>query len=243
MNRVFVIGVLLFNVMLTQQSHCQTLDSLEVINRFFEANGGEDNWRSIKTLKSSAIMKKYVNGVLDSEIESFWMVKGNNKQKYYSKKDSKLFGSTLCLNDTIFWRESGLGNVEVLPEDHMEYYKATMGFGDPLFFLRDDLSVNFLGVKSFLGTDYYAFRLKGKGWHLASIKYIDMTSFIIVYGHVENNMNMCDKFSDYRNVNGLMFPFKEEGYRNGYSELRSTTIINDLKVNEPIEDSVFDIPK
>lgn len=243
MSRVIVISILLFNVALVCPSYGQELDSLEVITRFFEAYGGEGNWRAVKTLGKSSTMKKYVNGVVANEIESLWIVKGNNKQKIHSKEDDELFGSTLCLNDTVFWRESDLGNIEVLPSDHMEYYKATMGFGDPLFYLREGMEINFLGVKNFLGTDYYAFRLKGKGWHLASIKYLDMNTFLIVYSHVENNTNMCCKKSEYKRINGLMFPFKEEYFNNGCSELESKTIINSLDINVPIADSVFDIPR
>ena len=49
---------------------------------------------------------------------------------------------------------------------------------------------------------------------------------------------LAHAFSDYRNVNGLMFPFRIEKFIDGI--LRETIVVNTVELNAPISDAIFE---
>jgi len=241
-NKKYLI-VLLFSTLLVVCAKSQSLDSLEVITRFFEANGGEANWRAVKSLHRKSTYTKYKNGVVDEVQGTEWIVKGENHQRVNYSDSTEGFDEVLCLNDSIFWRQSIFGNREILPDDHAKYYKATMGFSIVQFFMKPDADISFLGIETLFGKSYYSFRLKLKGWSNGAIYHLDTETYLITYSRNESSKNKYTKHSDYRQVGSVLLPYLEESYRGLDTVPKSIAVVYSIEINTIKDNSVFQFSK
>jgi hypothetical protein len=225
------------------QCNAQNLDSLEVITRFFEANGGEANWRAVKSIHKETTYTEYKNGIVDKVKGIEWIVRGENHKGVNFSNSTEGFDIVICLNDSIYWRQSKYGFREILPEDHAKYFKATMGFSHFQYFMQPFVDISFLGTATILDTSYYSFRVKFKDFLSKIIYYIDKETFLITFIGGNSLTKGLTKYSDYRQVESIYYPYLAETFDDIESVPKSIGVVHSIEINTINNNSMFRFAK
>jgi outer membrane lipoprotein-sorting protein len=105
--------------------------------------------------------------------------------------------------------------------------------------------VELLGKEKVEGTDAYKLKLTLKNGDVQTI-YIDADSFLSIKEETKRTVRGSEQvfessIGDYKDVDGIIFPFAEESGVKGSAEKQKLTI-NKVELNVPVDDSVFKMP-
>ena len=105
--------------------------------------------------------------------------------------------------------------------------------------------VELLGKDKLEGSDVYKLKATLKNGDVVTI-YLDADSYLEVKEEVKRNVRGTDQeveslLGDYKEVNGLMFPFSMENGIKG-SQQKEKLTISKIELNIPVEDAMFKMP-
>ena len=206
------------------------LTALDVVNNYVNAVGGREKLKAVTTL--------ITNGELELPSGVPQQVKLSVKQKIPNKESIKqkvmMNGQVMMEGGQSFDGESGYiqgpqGRSD-MDEKTIAKMKAVKGIFDELYY--DDGQLELINISNIGGED--AYKIKVSEDSEISYKYYGVTSRNLLSVESEDeskNLNTTN-YSDFRSVNGIIFPFK--------LEIQGQKInITEILINEEIKDSSF----
>ncbi|HPI19961.1 MAG TPA: hypothetical protein PKY56_06270 [Candidatus Kapabacteria bacterium] len=234
--KILSILILIFAV---TYANSQTADM--IIGKAINAVGGEKSFKSINSIE-------YVMVLTGMGMEM--------PMKYYKKGDDKIrleisyMGQDMIsvLNGKSAWTKTA-GNVIEVPEAALNEFKGQLesqveAFDMPFINYKEkNITFELIGEEPVNGID--AYKIEATSADGNSTLYIDKaTNFLIKATSVQNingqNIDADVFMSDYKPVGSLKMPHKIEVKSNGEDLVK--IVLNTLKINEKIDDSMFQKP-
>lgn len=234
------ISVMLF-VLISGHLKSQTVNA--VLDKYFMAVGTKDKWNEVHSRIDRIETIRVAD--MSNHHKPLQTFKEEITYKFSKRKDSIVWDrfvsvsknslgdtSTSCFNGTNYWIQKSREKVNDFDFYSSRYAKFS-NLGHPDHLLRVD-KYDFIGSKTIDGTPCYVIRVTVAD--MESDYYFDKkTGYLILYHQVGKDLQT--KLSDYRNVNGLMIPFKEE-LNNKYGFV-SSKITTEVRINPSINDDYF----
>lgn len=223
-------------------SFAQNVD--EVINKHIAAMGGKEKLTALKTVRLTGSVEVGPN--LKAPVN---MCIVDNKA---SKMEISLQGLTMiqAYDGTQGWMVNPFGGnkePEMMNEDMIKEFKEQTDLAGPLFNYKEKgHQVELVGKEDMEGTDTYKLKVVKKNGNI-SYMYLDASSFLQLKEtskSISNDQEVESEtlLSDYRNVDGIMFPFIMEERAVGAPQGQQI-IMDKIEVNPVIEASIFTMPE
>ncbi len=230
---------LLVAVVAVVNLHAQSVD--DIINNYLANTGGAEKWKEVTGTKMEGVMS--MGGF---EFPGSITEKSPNKQRL----DVNVQGKTIvqAYDGTTAWAvnpfQGGDAPQKMSPEEAEQMTKAE--FGSPfLNYKEKGHAVELLGKKTIEGAETFEVKLTKKNGDI-EYHYFDTEAFVpIMFKSTISSGPMKGQetetyYSDYQDVNGLMFPHFVESKVAGQSFQKIT--IKKIEVNGNYEDSLFAFP-
>lgn len=223
--------------------HLKSQTASEVLDKYFTSVGTKEKWNQvnsridrIETIRISDMLNHHKPLQTFKEEITFKFSKRKDSivwDRFVSVlKTSPVDTSTSCFNGTNYWTQNSNEK-----SNDFDFYASRYGkfarLGHPDHLLRAD-KCDFVGSKTVDDRPCYVIRVTVADSQ--SDYYFDKaTGFLVLYHQVDKDLRT--KLSDYRNINGLMIPFREE-ITNKYGFV-STNVTTDVQINPNISDDYF----
>jgi outer membrane lipoprotein-sorting protein len=232
---------LLALVVLVPAMWAQTVD--EIIAKNVKARGGMDKLKSVQTVRSTATMAMgpgmEAPGVLIQKRGEMarleFTVQGLTAIQAYDGKNA--------------WQVMpfmGKKDPELMSSDEAKEVQEMADIDGPMVdYKSKGNQVELLGKEKIEGTDAYKMKVTLKNGDVQTV-YIDADSFLEIKEEMKrmvrgSEVNEESAIGDYKEVNGIVFPFAIESGMKG-SEQRQKLTINKIELNVAVEDSLFKMP-
>ena len=209
------------------------LTALDVINTYINFMGGRENLEAVNTLIMNGEGELPAQAVAAGAKSLITMrQKMPNKESY--KEKIIVNGSTMGEGGQSFDGETGYiqgpGGRKDLDEKTLEEMKAVQGIFDELYYSDENLEL--INISNIGGN--FAYKIKVQDGASIYYRYYSVSSgsLLAVDTQDENNNITTDYYSDYKEIDSVMFPFKLEA---GGREIK----ISEVVVNVEIKDSSF----
>ncbi len=230
-----------FAFLLTPILLAQTVD--EVIAKNVQARGGMDKIKSVQTIRSSGTMTMgpgmEAPGSLIQKRPDMarleFTVQGLTAVQAYDGKDA--------------WQImpfTGKKDPETMSADDKKDLEENADIDGPLVdYKSKGNKVELLGKDKLEGTDAYKLKATLKNGDVVTI-YLDADSFLEIKEQVKRSVRGTEQevetaLGDYKEVNGLMFPFAMETSVKGSPQSQKLTL-SKIEVNVPVDDAIFKMP-
>jgi hypothetical protein len=236
MSRIFLPIAALFAIAFSLQA--QTAD--EIIAKYIKTIGGADKIKAVNTLRRTG---KFIGG---GGFEA--VVVQENKRPNMVREEFQLMGMTAinAYDGKSGWKISPFGgkkDPEPLGEEDLKSILEDADFDGPIIdYKAKGNSVEYVGMDPVEGTD--ALKLKvtfanGTIWHY----YMDTDYYVPIKIDIKRFVRGAEReyeltFGDYKEVNGLYFPFFQETNVKG-SQDKSKVSYDTIEANVPLDDSRF----
>ena len=207
------------------------LTASEVMNNYINAIGGRDLLESVNTLVSKAEVT-----IPGAPFTPKMTLKQMAPNKSSTKMEVNMNGQKMTLMKSSFDGETGYieqqGQRKAMDEKEINRAKAVKGIFEELYYSEDEIeliSINSIDFKD-------AYKVKITEGEKVSYRYygVDSGLLLSVEEQDDNNNIVSTNYSDYRDVNGIKFPFNTE-IPSQKLELNITEIL----INEELKDSDF----
>lgn len=219
----------------------QTVD--EIIAKNVQARGGADKLKSIQTVKSTATMAMgpgmEAPGVLIQKRPMLarleFTVQGLTAVQAYDGKNAWEIMPFMGKKDP-----------ELMSADEAKETEEMADIDGPLMdYKSKGHQVELLGKEKIEGTDAYKLKATLKNGDVQTI-YIDSDSFLEIKEETTRTVRGSEQviesaIGDYKEVNGVMFPFAIESGVKGSPDKQKLTITK-VELNLPADDSIFKMP-
>jgi len=219
----------------------QTAD--EIIAKNIQARGGLDKLKSVQSIKSTATMAMgpgmEAPGVLIQKRGMLarleFTVQGLTAIQAYDGKNG--------------WQVMpfmGKKDPELMSADEAKEVEEMADLDGPLVdYKSKGHQVELLGKEKVEGTDAYKLKVTLKNGDVQTI-YIDADSFLEIKEETKRTIRGTEQvfessIGDYKEVNGIIFPFAEESGVKGSQEKEKLTVTK-VELNVPVDDSIFKMP-
>jgi outer membrane lipoprotein-sorting protein len=219
----------------------QTAD--EIIAKNIQARGGKEKLKSVKSIKTTAtlamgpgmeapgtlIQKRPMMARLEFTIQGLTAVQG------YDGKNAWQIMPFMGKKDP-----------ELMSADEAKEMEETADLDGPLMDYKDKGNqVELLGKEKVEGTDAYKLKVTLKNGDIQTV-YIDADSFLSIKEETKRTVRGTDRdvessIGDYKEVDGIVFPFAVESGIKGGTEKQKITI-SKIELNVPVDDSIFKMP-
>jgi len=238
MNRSLISGMLFLLVFAAQ---AQTTD--EIIEKHLEAMGG-NAWESVKTMRMEAKISAQVAAGM--EIPMTITVINNRAARI----DVSVMGMTQssCVNGEKGWANNpfaGQMDAEPLSTEQVEEMKDMTDLGGSLYnYKAKGYSVEYVGTEDLEGTAVHKIKIV-KSPYKTEYALIDHENWYqiknITVATVDGKEVTAETtYSDFRKEGSLVFPYTIE--QNDPMMGASVTKVTVLKLNEPVDEKIFDMP-
>ncbi len=240
MLRKLLVSVAVF-VFLTPALLAQTVD--EIIAKNTEARGGLDKIKAVQSVRMSG--KMMVGPGLEApatmtvkrpaEMRMEFTFQGLTAVRAYDGKSG-----------WAIMPFTGKKDPEPIAADDLKDMEDQADIDGPLVdYKSKGHQVELLGKEKVEGTDAYKLKLTHKNGNIETI-YLDADSFLEIKQEGKRMIRGSEQeteaaFGDYREVNGLMFPFAIEAGIKGSSQKEKYTI-DKVELNVPVDDASFKMP-
>ena len=215
----------------------------EIIAKNIEARGGLDKIKAVQSARQSGKME-FGPGLEAPGV----MVQ---KRPNYVRLDFTVQGltATQAYDGKSGWAImpfTGKKDPEAMSADETKDFEDEADLDGPLVdYKSKGHTVELLGKEKVEGTDAYKLKLTRKNGDVDTI-YIDADSFLEIKEEQKRTIRGTDRetettLGDYREVNGLMFPFAIASSTKGSPQQQKLTI-EKIELNVPLEDSSFKMP-
>jgi len=207
------------------------LTASQVINNYINAIGGRDLLESVNTLVSKAEVT-----IPGAPFTPKMTLKQMAPNKSSTKMEVNMNGQKMTLMKSSFDGETGYtegqGQRKAMDQKQIDRAKAVKGIFEELYYSEDEIelmSINSIDFKD-------AYKVKITEGEKISYRYYSVDSGLLlsVEEQDDNNNIVSTNYSDYRDVNGIKFPFNTE-IPSQKLELNITEIL----INEELKDSDF----
>ena len=219
----------------------QTAD--EIIAKNIQARGGMDKMKSVQSMKATATMAMgpgiEAPGVLIQKRGNLarleFTIQGLTAVQAYDGKNA--------------WQVMpfmGKKDPELMSADEANEVEEMADIDGPLVdYKSKGHQVEYLGKEKIEGTDAYKLKLSLKNGDVQTI-YIDADSYLEIKEETKRTVRGSEQvvessIGDYKEVNGLIFPFAEESGVKG-SQQKQKLAITKIELNVPADDSIFKMP-
>lgn len=228
-------------VLLTPVLSAQTVD--EIIAKNIQARGGMDKIKSVQTIRSTGIMTMgpgmEAPGALIQKRPDMarleFTMQGLTAVQAYDGKDA--------------WQImpfTGKKDPEMMSADDKKDLEEDADIDGPLVdYKSKGNKVELLGKDKLEGTDVYKLKATLKNGDVITI-YLDADSFLEIKEELKRNVRGTEQevgtsLGDYKEVNGLMFPFAMETSVKGSPGSQKLTLAK-IEINVPVDDAMFKMP-
>lgn len=207
------------------------LTASEVINNYINAIGGRDLLESVNTL----VFKAEVT-IPGAPFRPQMTIKQMAPNKSSTKMEVNMNGQKMTLMKSSFDGETGYieqqGQRKAMDEKEIDKAKAVKGIFEELYYSEDEIelmSINSIDFKD-------AYKVKITEGEKVSYRYygVDSGLLLSVEEQDDNNNIVSTNYGDYRDIDGIKFPFSTE-IPSQKLELNVTEIL----INEELKDSDF----
>lgn len=232
-------------------TNLQAQDLKTILDKYYKNSGGVERWGNVNSIIYHGVTKSLddmITGIGDQEVHS--EIKINKKMSNslilerwltIGKENPKDTFST-CYNGENYWRHfSGQA-----PESFLSFASRYGGFvrmSEPLLLLSAD-SIELLGTSTIPvnGEDRESFTLRVTLKNGGTLKYyIDIKSYLLNASSQDSENAVLSVTSDYRELDGLLFPFKRISWRRG--KVFSEESIFRIIINRDIPTTFFEFPE
>ncbi|RDK85262.1 outer membrane lipoprotein-sorting protein [Marinirhabdus gelatinilytica] len=237
----------LFVVSLT---NAQTAD--EIVDNYFENTGGKENWEKLETLKFTGSL-----GFQGMQLPVTLIQTKSGKQLVGAEIQGQMFYQMVYDGETLWKTNQQTFEAEKNDAETTENYKLTIAdFPDPfLNYKEKGYKIELMGQQMVEGTETFKIKLEKKPKMFNDIQepnieyyYFEKENFVPIL--VEKNVMIgpntsqlgTTKLSDYREVEGIYFPFSIIEGVQGNPDAQPI-VIKEIEVNPELDDSIFDFPK
>ena len=206
------------------------LTASEVMNSYINAIGGRDLLESVSSLVQKADV------TIPAPFKPQATIKQMVPNKYSMKMEASMNGQTMKLGGMSFDGETGYNEGpqgrNTLDEKVINDLKAVKGIFPELYYSEDEIEL--MSINSIEFQDVY--KVKITEGEKVSYKYYSVDSALLLSEDKEddNNNITSTNYGDYRDVNGIKFPF--------YIDIPSQKLelnITEILINEELKDSDF----
>ena len=206
------------------------LTASQVINNYINVVGGRDLLESVNTLVQKADV------TIPAPFKPQATIKQMVPNKYSMKMEASMNGQTMKLGGMSFDGETGYNEGpqgrNTLDEKVINDLKAVKGIFPELYYSEDEIeliSINSIDFKD-------AYKVKITEGEKVSYRYYSIDSGLLLSEEQQDDSNniTSENYGDYRDVNGIKFPF--------YIDIPSQKLelnITEILINEELKDSDF----
>jgi len=207
------------------------LTASQVMNNYIDAVGGRDLLESVNTL----VFKAEVT-IPGAPFRPQMTIKQMAPNKSSTKMEVNMNGQKMTLMKSSFDGETGYieqqGQRKAMDEKEIDKAKAVKGIFEELYYSEDEIelmSINSIDFKD-------AYKVKITEGEKVSYRYygVDSGLLLSVEEQDDNNNIVSTNYGDYRDIDGIKFPFSTE-IPSQKLELNVTEIL----INEELKDSDF----
>jgi outer membrane lipoprotein-sorting protein len=220
----------------------QTAD--EIIAKNIQARGGSDKLKSVQTIKSTATMAMgpgmEAPGVLIQK-------RGNMARLEFTIQGLTAVQAYDGKNAWQIMPFTGKKDPELMSADEAKEIEENADLDGPLVdYKSKGNQVEFLGKEKVEGTDAYKLKVGLKNGDVQTV-YIDTDSFLEIKEETKRTVRGSEQvvessIGDYKEVDGIIFPFAIESGVKGSPQKQKLTITK-IVLNAPVDDSIFKMPK
>ena len=209
----------------------QTVD--EIIAKSVEARGGMDKLKSINTIKSTGKME------LGPGVEAPGVMYFMRPEMFRLDFTFQGLTATQAYDGKSAWMImpfTGKKDPEAMSADETKELQENADIDGPLVdYKSKGNTVELLGKEKLEGTDAYKLKVTLKNGDIKTI-YLDSDSFLEIKEEGKRTVRGSEQefessLSDYREVNGVMFPFAVESGVKGSEHKQKLTIDTPVKMN------------
>ena len=206
------------------------LTASQVINNYINVVGGRDLLESVNTLVKKADV------TIPAPFKPQATIKQMVPNKYSMKMEASMNGQTMKLGGMSFDGETGYNEGpqgrNTLDEKVINDLKAVKCIFPELYYSEDEIEL--ISINSIEFKD--AYKVKITEGEKVSYRYYSVDSSLLLSGEEQddNNNITSQNYGDYRDVNGIKFPF--------YIDIPSQKLelnITEILINEELKDSDF----
>lgn len=222
-------------LMLAATLHGQTAD--EIVDKYLAAIGGKQKWLQLHTITQQGVIKS--NGV-DIPLKFY---QTNNKAMRQEIDVNGLVGYDISTPTYgwVFMPFNGQMKPEAKSADELKRTMDDLDLqGNLIDYKSKGHSVEFIGNEEVEGTDCYKIKITRKNSGTQTL-FIDPASYLVVRAVNKTTVagqeiETTTDFSDYRNVDGYMFPFY---YQSGGQVMQLTS----MEINPAIDENIYNPTK
>ncbi|MGO8983372.1 MAG: hypothetical protein ACLPHI_16885 [Terriglobales bacterium] len=240
MLRKLCFGILAVTI-LASAAWAETAD--EIIAKNVQARGGADKLASVKTIKATATL------ALGPGIEAPGLL--IQKRADMARLEFTIQGLTAvqAYDGKNAWQImpfTGKKDPEMMSADEAKDIQEMADIDGPLMdYKSKGNQVELLGKDKIEGTDAYKLKVTLKNGDVQTI-YIDADSFLDIKEETKRTVRGTEQdvessLGDYKEVNGILFPFAVESGIKGSPQKQKLTI-SKIELNLPEDDSIFKMP-
>jgi outer membrane lipoprotein-sorting protein len=219
----------------------QTAD--EIIAKSVQARGGMDKLKSVQSVKQTA------NMAMGPGMEAPGVL--IQKRPSLARLEFTIQGLTAvqAYDGTSAWQVmpfTGKKDAELMSADEAKEVEEMADIdGQIVDYKSKGHQVELLGKEKIEGTDAYKLKVTLKNGDVQTI-FIDSDSFLPIKEEVKRTVRGTDQvfessIGDYKEVNGILFPFAIESSAKGSPQKQKITITK-IELNVPLDDSIFKMP-
>jgi len=219
----------------------QTVD--EIIAKNVQARGGAEKLKGVQSIKSTATLSMgpgmEAPGVLIQKRPALarleFTIQGLTAIQAYDGKNAWQIMPFM-----------GKKDAELMSADEAKETEEMADVDGPLVdYKSKGHQVELLGKEKVEGTDAYKLKLTMKNGDVQTI-YIEADSFLEIKEETKRTVRGSEQevesaIGDYKEVNGILFPFAVESNVKGSAEKQKITITK-VELNVPTDDSLFKMP-
>lgn len=215
----------------------------EIIAKYVQARGGADKLKTVQSIKTTATMTMGPGMELAGTVIQ--------KRPMLARMEFSLQGMTAvqAYDGKAAWQIMpfmGKKDPELMSAEEAKETEEMADVDGPLVdYKSKGHQVELLGKEKIEGTDAYKLKLTLKNGDVQTI-YIDSDSFLQIKEVDKRTIRGTEtetesSIGDYKEVNGILFPFAVESAIKGTDQKQKITI-SKIELNVPVDDSIFKMP-
>ena len=227
---------------LVRISHAQTMD--EIVANHIKAMGGTENWKNLHSLK--------ITGNIDigPNMKAPFSIFLKDKQKFRFEMELMGMKMVQALDGDSGWSIvpfSGKTDPERMSEEDVRNSKDQADFTGDLFdYKAKGNTVELLGKEDMEGTETFKLKVTKKNNDVKYL-YLDAQSYLIIketskHKFQDKEVEGVSLPSDYKMVNGLMFPYSNEMRGDEDASQGQSLNYETIEINPAIDNSLFLMP-
>ena len=239
-SKTFVAAIVL--LFMTLGTFAQSVD--DIISNHFKAMGGKDKLAGVKSIK----LKGNLDIGPDMKAPFTIFMKDGSKVRF----EMELQGMKMvqALEGDSGWYINPFGgktDPERMSPEAVKDSKEQADFTGPLFNYKEKgNTVELIGKEDMEGTDTYKLKVTKKSGDVTYF-YLDATSYLELkqtskHKFKDKEMESAHLSSNYKSVDGIMFPFGMEERGSDDASQGQIMNIETIEVNPPIDERIFKMP-